>query len=128
MQQAGLDLSSSPSSTLADCFLVVTGVYDVVTQGPTQGLRKAGLVSKYSAKVKKYAKSIESWKPFANGLSASIGESGRVSVNFSGSNSEKEAVHLLEYGTPGTPPQSVIRIMEEELSQDYFQDIQGLLK
>lgn len=128
MRQAGLDLSSSPSSTLANCFLVATGVYDAVTQGTTQDLKKAGLVSKYSAKVKKYAKSIESWKPFANGLSASIGESGRVSVNFSGSSSENDAVHQLEYGTPGNPPQSVIRVMEEELSQDYFQDIQGLLK
>lgn len=125
MQRAGLTASNSPSSILAECFIDAIGVSSLLTSNQVDPIKNASLSNKYSEKLKKYARSIESWKPFAKGLSASISKSGSVSVGFSGTPEEEEAVKLLEFGSPGNPPQSVLRVMEEELRQDYVQDSSG---
>jgi hypothetical protein len=115
----------SSSSILAKSFLVASGISRVISDQITGPDRNSALVKKYSNKVRSYASSIPSWKPFADGLGVEIKSNGSVSVSFSGSPNDQQIIDLLEYGTPGTPPESVIRVMAAEIQQDYFIDSYG---
>lgn len=116
---------NSPSSILAESFLVASGISRVIQSQVTGPRETQDLIKKYSNKLQKYASSIPAWAPFAKSLSVDVNSKGKVSVRFNGSEEDRQVVELLEYGTPGSPPESVIRVMETELQQDYSMDTRG---
>lgn len=117
--------NSSSSSILARSFLTASGIDKVISNQIVGPNKREQLIKKYSNKVRSYASRIPSWKPFADGLAVHIDEKGSVSVNFNGSANDRQIVELLEFGTPSTAPESVIRVMEAELHQEYILDTSG---
>lgn len=110
--------TTSPSSPLAKSFLNLLGV----TPSPSKVLRRSPVMSSiedtYTETVREYARSKPGWNEMAHLLFVRI-EDGNITVDFDGSEEDQLLIHALEYGTPGNPPNSVIRVMEEDLQQDY---------
>lgn len=110
---------TSPSSSLARSFLSLLGV----TPSPSRVVRrspvKAAIEAAYSEKVREYARTKPGWDSMADLLYVNI-EDGKITIKFDGSEEDQLLINALEYGTPGNPPNSVIRVMEETLKQDYL--------
>ena len=118
--------SKSTSSTLTNCFLTASGISGVLQDAAKSASYKSSLTKKYSQKVRDYASKFPEWNNYQNGLSVTIKDDESIKVMFTGSDEATQAMEMLEYGSTSTPPRSVIRVMEEELRQDYIFDTQGI--
>lgn len=122
MLEANSKHIGSPSSSLANAFLKATGIHGVLSKKVSTPTAMSSVKKEYVNKVRDYARSKGGWSKYADGLQVSIDENDRVSVSFDGSDEDRQMVEWLEYGTSDSPPQSVMRVMEEEIRQDYLQD------
>lgn len=121
MQEAHFTHLNSPSSALASAFLKATGMYGLLSNKVSKPHVNRVVTNSYSETVRDYAKSQGPWSSLADKLSVHITEHG-PSVTFDGSDDERKLMEHLEYGGPDNPPRSVIRVMEEEIRQQYEQD------
>jgi hypothetical protein len=123
MLEANSLLSTSTSSVLADCFLKASGISNVISSAAITPSAKKSIIKKYSSRVKAYASKFPEWSNYADSLSVKINDDESIKVMFTGSDNDAQMVEMLEYGSTSTPPRSVIRVMEEELRQEYIFDI-----
>lgn len=111
--------NSSPSSSLARSFVKLLGVtpsqVGMIKKSPV----RSAVEDAYTEKVREYARARDGWDVLADFLYVVISEDDGISIEFSGSDDDRLLMEALEYGTPGNPPSSVIRVMEEDLRQDY---------
>jgi hypothetical protein len=122
MPEANSLLSTSTSSILAGCFLQASGISEVIKKAAVTPHARETIIKKYSTKVKEYASKFPEWDNYAGNLSVQINDDESIRVMFTGSDEDTQMVEMLEYGNTSTPPRSVIRVMEEELRQEYIFD------
>jgi hypothetical protein len=122
MLKANSLTSKSTSSILADCFLKASGISNVISSSAVTPSTKKSFIKKYSNRVRDYASKFPEWNSYSDNLSVQINDDESIKVVFNGSDQDAQTIEMLEYGTSSTPPRSVIRVMEEELRQEYIFD------
>lgn len=128
MQKANSYIFNSPGSSLAKSFLTATGVSGYINKKVTKPSVTHHMGTSYSERVREHARKNGPWAAFADDLHAHVTEDGDIAVTFQGSDDDRKLVEMLEYGTPSNPPRSVMRVMEEELRQQYIQDSKRYLQ
>lgn len=108
-------LSSASAKLLLNLIGVTSTTKSLIKESPT----KEYFIKLYTKKVRDYAKSKDMWNDFADNLKVVISDEGKISIIPTGTPDELRIIEALEYGTPSTPPVSVIRVLEEELRQEH---------
>jgi hypothetical protein len=120
MTKAISQLGSSESSYFGLHLAELAG-FELPVQSKTRKKPStARLLDKYQDDLKRRADSSYEWKEFADYLAVDTSKyGGRIIVFIDGPESVREKALLLEYGTPDTVANPLMRVAEAEFNEDF---------
>lgn len=109
----------SLSSIMAESLLRVVGVNDSISEHHVKPTIRKRIGKLFTERVRKHASSPELWGASAKSIQVDITDDDNVVVSAVGTQGEIDNAHLLEYGTPDSPPVAVMRTYEADLNEEY---------
>lgn len=126
MQKANPLKNNSMSSNLAELLLSCTAIESTLSSQLLEPAARKDFAKEYTERVRQHASAPELWGDVANVLNVEIDSTNNVQLTMSGSDEDLYRASELEYGTPSSPPKSIIRTFSESLRYDLQSDMAAI--
>jgi len=119
MIQAISQSHSSESPSFGSYLAELVGFESITPQPKKRKLNISLLIDKYQASLNKKVKESSAWRGLEGYLVVDVEDNNQIVIFIEAPDDIADEINLIEFGTPGRPPNPLIRVSEAEFNDDF---------